>query len=86
MRRFDRTASVALAAAFVAATMGSAVAQRPDRPSRSRGERPEKSLEVGDKAVDFDLKLMGDKKSDETIKLSSFAGKQPVVLIFGSYT
>jgi hypothetical protein len=40
--------------------------------------------EVGDVAPDFDLPMLGMK--DTTVKLSSFAGKQPVALIFGSYT
>lgn len=40
-------------------------------------------LEVGDLAPDFDLRT-----ADKTarVKLSSFRGKQPVVLVFGSYT
>ena len=40
-------------------------------------------LKVGDAAPDFDLKRLDGKG---TVKLSSFKGKQPVVLIFGSYT
>ncbi len=39
--------------------------------------------EVGDAAPDFSLKTLDGK---ETIRLSQFQGKQPVVLIFGSYT
>ena len=39
---------------------------------------------VGKKAPDFDLPTIKDPK--KTIKLSSFAGKKPVALIFGSYT
>lgn len=40
-------------------------------------------LAVGDEAPDFDLRT-----ADKTarVKLSSFRGKQPVVLVFGSYT
>ena len=38
---------------------------------------------VGQPAVDFDLKMMG---SQERVRLSSFKGKRPVPLIFGSYT
>ena len=40
-------------------------------------------LKVGDLAPDFSL-AGSDKKL--TVQLSSFKGKQPVVLIFGSYT
>ena len=37
----------------------------------------------GQPAADFTLKLL---KSEKTFKLSSNFGKQPTVLIFGSYT
>jgi hypothetical protein len=40
-------------------------------------------LAVGDSAPDFDLRT-ADKSS--RIKLSSFRGQKPVVLVFGSYT
>lgn len=40
-------------------------------------------LKAGDAAPDFDLPT-ADKKSD--IRLSSFRGQKPVVLVFGSYT
>lgn len=38
---------------------------------------------VGDEAPDFDLPLCG---SPARVRLSSFRGKRPVALIFGSYT
>lgn len=41
------------------------------------------ALEVGDIAPDFALQT-ADRKS--RVQLSSFRGKQPVVLVFGSYT
>jgi len=41
------------------------------------------TLEVGDVAPDFTLRT-ADKKGH--VQLSSFRGKQPVVLVFGSYT
>ncbi|MEZ5162988.1 MAG: hypothetical protein R2688_04405 [Fimbriimonadaceae bacterium] len=41
------------------------------------------NLVVGQKAPDFELKLLG---KDEKFKLSSNYGKKPTVLIFGSYT
>ncbi len=50
-----------------------------------RGGRGSRSAapSVGKRAPDFDLPY---KTGDETAKLSSFAGKRPVALIFGSYT
>jgi cytochrome oxidase Cu insertion factor (SCO1/SenC/PrrC family) len=58
-----------------------AVAQRQrnaDRPNRT----PDKLAE-GDAAPDFTLKSLDGKT---TTKLSSFRGKKPVALVFGSYT
>ena len=57
----------------------------------ARGSRP---LEAGvplpgEDAPDFDLPLADQPKgakSEATLKLSSFKGKKPVALIFGSYT
>ncbi len=40
-------------------------------------------LEVGDAAPDFDLEAL-DKQS--RVRLSSFRGVKPVILVFGSYT
>jgi hypothetical protein len=40
-------------------------------------------LQVGDEAPDFTLKTVDGAKQ---MQLSSFRGKRPVVLIFGSYT
>ncbi len=40
-------------------------------------------LQVGDPAPDFDLALAG---SPGRVRLSSFRGDRPVVLVFGSYT
>ena len=41
------------------------------------------TLRVGDPAPDFSLPLQ---KGHGNVTLSSFRGKQPVVLVFGSYT
>ncbi|HEY7096338.1 MAG TPA: hypothetical protein VH437_06425 [Terriglobales bacterium] len=41
------------------------------------------SLQPGDAAPDFNLEKLD--KTD-AVRLASFSGKQPVVLIFGSYT
>ena len=40
-------------------------------------------LEVGQEAPDFSLKSLN---GDASVQLSSFRGKKPVVLVFGSYT
>ena len=39
---------------------------------------------LGEVAPDFELSLLG--KKQQALKLSSFRGKQPVVLVFGSFT
>ncbi len=45
------------------------------------------TLKVGDPAPDFNLEVLsGNTDVNEAIRLSSFAMKKPVVLIFGSYT
>lgn len=49
----------------------------------AKGERKNTTLRVGDAAPDFTLP---DVKKSREVKLSSFQGKKPVVLIFGSYT
>jgi hypothetical protein len=41
------------------------------------------NLEAGEPAPDFDLKLLD---GERRVKLSSFEGHRPVVLVFGSYT
>ena len=45
--------------------------------------RDEMGPAVGETPPDFFLKRMG---SDERVRLSSFSGKRPVGLVFGSYT
>ena len=45
----------------------------------------EGALKVGDVAPDFELQRLGG-KDEARVKLSSFQGKRPVALIFGSYT
>jgi Ca2+-binding EF-hand superfamily protein len=52
----------------------------PRRRSRARVRLPRR----GDPAPDFELPFSSNPK--KTVKLSSFAGKRPVALIFGSYT
>jgi len=45
--------------------------------------RDETGPRVGEEAPDFFLKRMG---SEERVRLSSFKGKRPVAIAFGSYT
>ena len=40
-------------------------------------------LQVGQEAADFSLKSLN---GDGSVRLSSFRGQKPVVLVFGSYT
>jgi hypothetical protein len=47
-------------------------------------EREEKAPGVGDDAPDFQLPLLGNPA--RTVTLSSFRGRKPVALIFGSFT
>lgn len=49
----------------------------------AKGERYADTLKAGDQAPDFTLPAQG--KAGE-VTLSSFKGKKPVVLVFGSYT
>ncbi len=63
----------------------------PESPAQQRNQGREKArrmnsgvnLKVGQMAPDFALKT---KEQDRTVRLSSFRGKRPVVLVFGSYT
>lgn len=69
-----------------------------ERPAPRGNRQPENVPKVGDAAPDFELpRLQALPKQDaattkppaaaaDTVKLSSFAGKRPVALIFGSYT
>jgi hypothetical protein len=53
------------------------------QPAPQRDRQQEGRLKVGDPAPDFELARLDGKGK---VKLSSFQGRQPVVLIFGSYT
>ena len=44
------------------------------------------TLQVGDMAPDFHLRTADRSASPEKVQLSASRGKQPVVLVFGSYT
>lgn len=55
------------------------------QPKSGVGNRPSRPAPVaGEVAPDFELPLADD--ADQTVRLSSFRGKKPVALIFGSYT
>ena len=54
-----------------------------DARRKAMKERREGKLKAGDPAADFTLQSPDGKK---VFKLSSFKGKKPVVLVFGSYT
>lgn len=45
--------------------------------------RPDTAPKVGSEAPNFKLKVLD---GDKELELSSFKGKKPVVLVFGSYT
>tara|TARA_B100000809_G_scaffold2508_1_gene2859 strand:+ start:483 stop:620 length:138 start_codon:yes stop_codon:yes gene_type:complete len=44
---------------------------------------PETALREGDLAIDFSLESVDGKSK---VTLSTFRGKRPVILVFGSYT
>jgi len=71
-----------LLALALLASADAASAQR--RPNRPKGDlRMPDTLRVGDPAPDFKLKTADGSRE---VTLSSFKGKRPVVLVFGSYT
>ena len=51
---------------------------------RGSPRNPSSTPERGDVAPDFELPFAKDET--KTVRLSSFAGKRPVALVFGSYT
>ena len=73
------TTSVLIAALLAA--VGAMQAQQ--RPSKRGDMRMATRLQVGDTAPDFKLKT---KDGSGEVQLSSFRGKKPVVLVFGSVT
>ena len=68
---------------IAAAVFALAVATAAAQPVDPRTGRSEGKLKAGDEAPDFRLKRSG---GAERIVLSSFRGRRPVALIFGSYT
>jgi hypothetical protein len=71
----DMKTRLLLIAFFLASV---AAAQQPQRPVPRDG-----SLKVGDWGPDFELAVRG---STQKVRLSSFRGRKPVALVFGSYT
>lgn len=84
MRKCSTGLVVLACAALCTCGANQAEAGQRNREARGGGAgRSEGSLKEGDAAPDFDL-AAPDGKTRE--KLSAYAGKQPVVLVFGSYT
>ena len=52
-------------------------------PTAAKGVKGAGGINEGQRAVDFQLRRFD---VAETVQLSSFAGRMPVVLVFGSYT
>jgi hypothetical protein len=80
---------VVAALAFSFAVSSMAQSERSDRQRQGRKGKARQAMEasdplkVGDTAPDFNLKTADGKRA---VRLSSFQGKRPVVLVFGSYT
>jgi cytochrome oxidase Cu insertion factor (SCO1/SenC/PrrC family) len=55
------------------------------QPQKGAAPQPpsEGKLAVGDLAPDFELTVRG---GEQKVRLSSFRGRRPVALVFGSYT
>ena len=78
-----RKGSLLVAAMLVVLTIASLAEAQGKRKPRRKGGRDPDLLKVGDVAPDSKLKTLDGK---ETVSLSSFKGKRPVALVFGSYT
>jgi len=86
--RLDRQEPVNVGAALIERRREAAKAERNRRGGEinappAKGERHRDRLSVGDPAPDFTL---SDPSGKKQVTLSSFSGKRPVVLIFGSFT
>ena len=66
--------------AVILCMAGMAVAQNA-RPAAQMSRQG--TLKVGDLAPDFELNVRG---GEQKVRLSSFRGRRPVALVFGSYT
>ncbi len=56
-------------------------------PVQAQGRRVDRAPKVGEVAPDFELARLEDgAPTEELVELSSFKGKKPVVLLFGSCT
>lgn len=87
MKALRWLAATAVVAAVVWVSAGRVEAQgkaaKTGRGKANSDLRAPDKLKVGDRAPDFALKTLAGKK---TVRLSSFEGRKPVVLVFGSYT
>ena len=98
MMRIRRTVPAALLVVFLAAVALAAVRDRPA--GRAGVRRPPRrfsgGLKVGQKAPDFELPILVEKKNDkgekiavitkDKVKLSSYRGKKIVCIFMSSYT
>lgn len=85
--RLDKNADGSLTAADFAPEArgaGRRPAGQAGRGAEQGGRARATAPKVGDVAPDFELPVVG--AEGKTVKLSSFKGKRPVALIFGSYT
>jgi hypothetical protein len=88
MTRIGQT-SLLMGAAVLASALGSLGSAQPPKTKGevntppAKGERKQDTLRQGDDAPDFTLPRLKEKGE---VKLSSYRGKKPVVLVFGSYT
>jgi cytochrome oxidase Cu insertion factor (SCO1/SenC/PrrC family) len=82
-----RPIAFGLSSALSLILLGSLAAQKPRQGEvntpPARNERHPTTLRAGDVAPDFTLP---DQTGKKEVTLSSFKGKKPVVLIFGSHT
>jgi hypothetical protein len=69
---------------FGVAAAGLAATSAAQDGRRGPGRQQDRAPKVGADAPDFKLKRLDD--ADVEVELSSFKGRSPVVLIFGSYT
>ena len=81
--RDGRIAHAELAGAFAALAVDGDTLRLPQRPARRAPAGAESGVGVGVEAPDFELLPPSGKGA---VRLSSFRGKQPVALVFGSYT
>ena len=95
MKRVVKIGTIAVLSVLLFGSSGPAGDEAPDRREAGGKQKAErKVLRVGETAPDFELtrldlslKQEHEEKSElQTVKLSSLLDKQPIVLVFSSYT